>query len=63
MTASRFGVLVAATLAIVWIWAGFWPFIAVAVAMAIGAVVGRIVEGKLDIRALTDVFRGKRSSS
>ncbi|PZE27393.1 MULTISPECIES: hypothetical protein [unclassified Curtobacterium] len=63
MTATRFGILVAATLAIVWIWAGFWPFIGVAAAMAIGAVVGRITEGKLDVRALSDAVRGKRSSS
>ena len=63
MTATRFGIIVAATLAIVWIWAGFWPFIGVAVAMAIGAVIGRVVEGKLDVRALGDAVRGKRSSS
>lgn len=63
MTTTRFGVIVAATLAIVWIWAGFWPFIGVAAAMAIGALVGRILDGKLDVRSLADAVRGKRSSS
>ena len=63
MTATRFGILVAAVLAIVWIWAGFWAMIGLAAAMAIGALVGRVVEGKLDVRALTDAVRGKRSSS
>lgn len=63
MTATRFGILIAAVLAIVWIWAGFWPMVGLAAAMAIGALIGRIVEGKLDVRALTDAVRGKRSSS
>jgi uncharacterized membrane protein len=63
MTATRFGILVAAVLAIVWIWVGFWPMVGVAAAMVIGALVGRIVEGKLDVRSLADAVRGKRSSS
>jgi putative Ca2+/H+ antiporter (TMEM165/GDT1 family) len=63
MTATRFGIILAAILAIVWIWAGFWPMVGLAAAMAIGALVGRIVEGKLDVRALSDAVRGKRSSS
>jgi hypothetical protein len=63
MSATRFGVLVAAVLAIVWVFAGFWPFIGVAAAMAIGAVVGRVIEGRLDLRGLADVLRGRRSSS
>jgi hypothetical protein len=60
---ARFGIIVAAVLAIVWVWAGFWPFIGVAAAMAIGAIVGRILDGRLDIHGLTDALRGKRSSS
>jgi hypothetical protein len=31
--------------------------------MAIGALVGRVVDGKLDVSGLVDAFRGKRSSS
>ncbi len=62
-SATRTGILVGAVLALTWIVLGFWPFFFVAVAMAIGALIGRIVEGKLNVSALVDVFRGKRSSS
>ena len=42
---------------------GFWAFFFVAIAMAIGALIGRVIEGKLDVTSLVDAFRGKRSSS
>ncbi len=42
---------------------GFWAFLLVTLAMLVGAVVGRIVDGRLDVRALADVVRGRRSSS
>jgi uncharacterized membrane protein len=54
---------VGALLALTWITVGFWAFVIVLVAMAIGAGIGRVLEGKLDLRTLTDAFRGKRSSS
>ena len=38
-------------------------FFMVSFAIAVGALVGRIIEGKLDPNALVDAFRGKRSSS
>ena len=62
-SATRTGILVGAVLALTWVIMGFWAFFFVAVAMAVGAVIGRIVEGKLNVSALVDVFRGKRSSS
>ncbi|WP_291054565.1 DUF2273 domain-containing protein [Herbiconiux sp.] len=62
-SATRTGILVGAVLALTWVIVGFWAFFFVAIAMAIGAVVGRIVEGKLDVSALVGAFRGKRSSS
>ncbi len=62
-SATRTGILVGAVLALTWIVLGFWPFFFVAVAMAVGALIGRIVEGKLDVSALIGAFRGKRSSS
>jgi hypothetical protein len=31
--------------------------------MAVGLLVGRIVDGKLDVRSLADALRGTRSSS
>jgi uncharacterized membrane protein len=62
-SATRTGIAVGAVLALTAIIFGFWAFVFVAVAMAIGAVIGRIVDGKLDVGGLVDVFRGKRSSS
>jgi len=62
-TATRTGILVGAVLALTWVIVGFWAFFFVAVAMAVGALIGRIVEGKLDVSALVGAFRGKRSSS
>ncbi|MEF2978992.1 DUF2273 domain-containing protein [Subtercola sp. YIM 133946] len=63
MTATKFGILAGAVLALVWIVLGFWAFVFVLVAMAIGAVIGRIVDGRIDVRALVGAFQGKRSSS
>lgn len=63
ITATKVGIVVGATLAIVWITLGFWAFVFVAVAMIVGAIVGRIIDGKLDMRSLADAIRGKRSSS
>jgi uncharacterized membrane protein len=62
-SATRTGIAVGAVLALTAIIFGFWAFVFVAVAMAIGALIGRIVDGKLDVSSLVDVFRGKRSSS
>ncbi|WP_232818974.1 DUF2273 domain-containing protein [Homoserinimonas sp. OAct 916] len=62
-SATRTGIFVGALLALTWIVLGFWPFVFVAVAMAIGAVLGRIAEGKISMAGLVDAFRGKRSSS
>ncbi|HEV7949822.1 MAG TPA: DUF2273 domain-containing protein [Glaciihabitans sp.] len=63
MTATRTGIIIGAVLALSWIMFGFWAFVFVAVAMAIGALIGRIADGKLDVSSLLDAFRGKRSSS
>jgi uncharacterized membrane protein len=63
VTATRTGIIIGAVLALSWIMFGFWAFVFVAVAMAIGALIGRIADGKLDVSSLLDAFRGKRSSS
>mgnify|MGYP001457166995 CR=1 FL=1 len=62
-TTTRTGILVGAVLALTWIVLGFWAFVFVAVAMAVGVLVARVVDGKLDLRSLSDVVRGRRSSS
>ncbi|OAN35193.1 DUF2273 domain-containing protein [Microbacterium sp. H83] len=63
MNGSMIGAAVAAVLALTWIAFGFWAFVLVALAMLVGVAVGRIIDGRLDVRALADVFRGRRSSS
>ncbi|WP_022904355.1 MULTISPECIES: DUF2273 domain-containing protein [unclassified Curtobacterium] len=63
MNATVVGAGVGAVLAIVAVTLGFWAFVVVAVAMLVGALVGRIVSGDLDVRRLADVLRGRRSSS
>jgi uncharacterized membrane protein len=57
------GVAIGAVLGIVAVAFGFWAFVLVAVFMAIGALVGRALSGKLDVASLVDVIRGRRSSS
>ena len=57
------GAAAAAVLALTWIALGFWAFALVAAAMLVGAGIGRILDGRLDVRALADAFRGRRSSS
>jgi hypothetical protein len=63
VTATRFGILVGAILALTWVVLGFWAFLGVAVAMAIGALIGRVIDGKLDLASMVAVIRGKRTSS
>ena len=63
MSTSVIGAAAAAVLVLTWIAFGFWAFVLVVVAMLIGAGVGRIIDGRLDVRALADAVRGRRSSS
>ncbi|MFK3676478.1 DUF2273 domain-containing protein [Microbacterium sp. NPDC090218] len=63
MSASVIGAAAAAVLALTWVVLGFWAFLLVALAMLLGAGVGRIIDGRLDVRALAEAFRGRRSSS
>ncbi len=63
MSRTLVGMAVGAVLALTWAGLGFWAFVLVVFAMAIGAGVGRIMDGRLDMHALSDAFRGKRSSS
>ncbi|MDJ0379055.1 DUF2273 domain-containing protein [Cryobacterium sp. PH31-L1] len=63
MTATRTGIMIGAVLALTWIVFGSWASLFVAVAMAIGALIGRIVEGKLDVSSLVSAVQGKKSSS
>ncbi len=62
MTTTSKGMLIGAVLALAAVAFGFWAMILVAVAIVIGWGVGRVVEGKLDVKGLTDALRGRRSS-
>lgn len=62
MTTTTKGMLIGAVLALTAVAFGFWAMILVAVAIVIGWGVGRIVEGKLDVKELADSLRGRRSS-
>lgn len=63
MSTTVVGAAVGAVLALTWLVLGFWACVLVAVAMLVGALVGRIVDGRIDVRALADALRGRRSSS
>lgn len=63
MNATVVGMGTGGLLAIVAVTLGFWAFVVVAVCMAVGALVARIVTGDVDFRRLLDVLRGRRSSS
>ena len=63
MNASVIGGAAAAVLALTWSVLGFWAFLLVLLAMLVGAAAGRIADGRLDVRALAEVVRGRRSSS
>lgn len=41
---------------------GFWGFLLVAVLGLLGAFAGAVWSGRLDVRALTDAARGRRSA-
>lgn len=63
MTGTVSGMAIGATLAISWLAFGFWSFLFVALLMAIGAVLGRAAEGRLDLGGVMNALRGKSSSS
>lgn len=62
MSATLAGAALGAVLAITALAFGFWAMLLVAVFMAAGAVAGRSVAGRLDLRGALDALRGKRTS-
>lgn len=63
MTATTMGMAVGAVLAVSALAFGFWGLVLVAVFVAVGALVGRVVSGETDVKGLLDALRGRRSSS
>lgn len=62
MSTTIAGASLGAVLAVSALIFGFWGFLLVAVFMAVGALVGRIASGKLDVRGLANAFSGRRTS-
>ncbi|UYO96998.1 hypothetical protein OED01_15565 [Microbacterium sp. M28] len=63
MTPTVTGAVIAGALAVCWVAFGFWAFVLVALATLVGAGIGWIVDGRVDVRAIADALRGRRSSS
>ncbi len=63
MSATTAGAAIGAVLAISAVAFGFWAMLLVALFMAVGAVIGRSADGRLDLRGVFDALRGKRASS
>ena len=63
MTATQTGILVGAVFGAVWVFAAFWWAVLVLVLIAVGAIIGRIVDGKLDVSSLVQAVSGRSSSS
>jgi uncharacterized membrane protein len=62
MTTTITGAVFGALLAVSIILFGFWGFLLIAVFMAVGAILGRIASGQLDVRGLANAFTGRRTS-
>ncbi|WP_417217527.1 hypothetical protein [Arthrobacter sp.] len=63
MNPTLLGLAIAAVLGWAALSYGFGGFVLMAVFLAIGACVGRIVDGRLDLRTVRDALTGRRSSS
>lgn len=62
MTTTIAGAMIGAILAVSIILFGFWGFLLIALFMAVGAILGRIASGKIDVRGLANAFTGRRTS-
>ncbi|WDF33608.1 DUF2273 domain-containing protein [Arthrobacter agilis] len=63
MTPTTIGMTAGVVLAFAALVFGFWGFLLTLVLMLCGALVGRVAEGKLDLRGVLDALSGRRSSS
>lgn len=57
------GVAIGAFVAFMSLEFGLWGFLVSILFMAIGALLGRAAEGKLDLRGVVDAIIGRRSAS
>lgn len=62
MTGSVAGAVAGGVLAIVGLIFGFWGFLLVLVVATLGALIGAVASGRLDVRAVAEAARGRRSA-
>ncbi|MFE8887782.1 DUF2273 domain-containing protein [Pseudarthrobacter enclensis] len=63
VTGTAAGAAAGTVLAVVALAFGFWGLILTLLFMGAGAVLGRAAEGRLDLAAVFDALRGRRTSS
>ncbi|GAB3271526.1 hypothetical protein [Arthrobacter pigmenti] len=63
MNLTVVGIAIGTILAFTALMFQFWGFLLMVVFMAVGALLGRAAEGKLDLRGVRDALTGRRSSS
>lgn len=63
MNPTVIGLAVAAVLGWAALSYGFGGFLLMAVFLAVGALLGRLADGRLDVRRIRDALTGRRSSS
>lgn len=63
MTPTVVGMALGAVLAFAALIFGFWGFLLMTLFVAVGALLGRVAEGKLDLASVRDALTGRRSSS
>lgn len=62
MTGTLIGAIAGTVLAIVALVFGFWGLLLVVVLAALGALIGAMTSGRLDIRAVAEAARGRRTA-
>ncbi|MBG6054962.1 putative membrane protein [Salinibacterium sp. CAN_S4] len=62
MTGTVVGAAAGFLLAVTALLFGFWGFLLALVLAAVGAIIGAVVSGRLDLRAVTEAARGRRSA-
>jgi len=62
MNGTLVGAAAGAFLAVVGLVFGFWGFLLVLVLGGLGALLGAVASGRLDVRAVAEAARGRRSA-
>jgi len=62
MNGTLVGAVAGAFLAVVGLVFGFWGFLLVLVLGGLGALLGAVASGRLDVRAVAEAARGRRSA-